>query len=513
MKKINHILLTFVVLVLVSSCAKFDEYNTNPHAPTSVTPEMLATQVLKDAYRFWNVNPTDFGTGNLWAKHTVLLETNPNPYQYYYSYYPYGGFGGLQKIPTLNDMAKFAEGAPTEPSFKGLALFMKATSAFFMVLEMGDIPYSEAGKAIEGITQPKYDKSADVFEAILNDLKEAEALFASGKNFGGDIMYNGDVVKWRRLCNAYQLRVLQAISKKITPAQKARFAEIVAAGNLLTEADNFQLVYSDNTNASHPFFNGENRRINTAVSKLVVDFLKSNQDRRLFYFAEPAPYKLTEGLTESDYNAYEGAPTELAADKLAIGRTDGKYSLVNKRYAIPRAGDPMLHFTYAEQCFILAEAAEEGWISGGSGTAQTYYENGVKAILKYYMALPSALAANLHGMAINQSYIDGYFTGEAAYKIGGTKADRLKQIITQRWLLDFFQGNALFSYKTFLRTGYPEFPLDPSTSLNPDDPNVYPKRWKYPTTELTTNPVNYLKAVEEQFGGYDGINKVPWWLQ
>ena len=49
--------------------------------------------------------------------------------------------------------------------------------------------------------------------------------------------------------------------------------------------------------------------------------------------------------------------------------------------------------------------------------------------------------------------------------------------------------------------------------MNPDDKNVYPKRWKYPTSELTTNLVNYQKAVDEQYGGYDGINEIPWWLK
>ncbi len=504
------IAIIWLIVFALSSCTDFNELNTDPNAPTSVTPDLLATQLMKDAYRFWNVNPTDFGSGNLWAKHTVLLETNPNPYQYYYSYYPYGSFGAMQKLTNLRLMEEAAIGNPTESSFKGLALFFKATGGFGMTIEMGDVPYSEAGKALDGITTPKYDKQADVLKQVLDDLKQAEANFAKGVKFGGDIMYNGDPVKWRRLCNAWQLKVLNTMSKKITAEQKARFAEIVAAGNLLTEADNFQLVYTDNTNASHPFFNGENRRINTAVSDLVVNYLKLTNDRRLFYFAEPAAEKISGGLKDNDYAAYVGAPTELSADQLALNRAAGKYSLVNKRYVALRAGDPMLYFTYSEQCFIIAEAIEEGWLPG---SAQTYYENGVKAILKYYMTLPSATAANLHGMAINQSYIDGYFTGEAAYKTGGSKADRIKQIITQRWLLEFFQGNGLFSYRTFLRTGYPEFPLNPATSLNPDDPKVYPKRWKYPPNELTTNADNYNKAVQEQFSGYDGINQTPWWLQ
>jgi hypothetical protein len=227
----------------------------------------------------------------------------------------------------------------------------------------------------------------------------------------------------------------------------------------------------------------------------------------LFYFAEPAQYLITTGKPEDDFTAYEGAPTELAADQLAINNQAGKYSLINKRYTLLRAGDPGLKFSYAEQCFIIAEAIEEGWVTGN---ARDYYENGVEAQLNYYMNLPSA-QTGVHNMKITQAYIDGYFTGAAAYATAGTKTDRLHQIWMQRWLLDFFTSN--LNYQNFLRTGYPVFPLDPATSMNPDDKTVYPKRWKYDTGELATNPVNYKKAVDEQFGGYDGINEVPWWLK
>jgi hypothetical protein len=509
MKGIKYSIIILLILMGSISCEHFDELNTNPNAPASVTPELLVTQFQKDAHRFWNPNPTDYATGNLWTKHVVKLETNPNPYQYYYSYSPYGGFGTLQRIPTFDKIVEFAKGNPTESSFRGLTLFYRAWGGFGMTIEMGDIPYSEAGKGAEGLTKPKYDKQVDVFKQVLDDLKKAEAYFATGIKFGGDFMYNGDPVKWRRLCNFAQLKILNALTKKITPEQKARFAEIVAAGNLLTEADAFQLVYTDDTNASHPFYNGENQRIITALSNLVVDYLKLTKDRRLFYFAEPAGSQIAAGLKENDFEAYVGAPTEISSEQLALNRTKNLYSLMNKRYVALRSGDPMLGPNYSDQCFIIAEAIEEGWLPG---SAKTYYENGVKAILKYYMTLPSAQSTYLHGMAITQSYIDSYFTGEAAYKVSGTKDDRIKQIITQRWLLEFFQAGG-YSYRTFLRTGYPAFPLNPATSLNPDDVKVYPKRWKYPTRELTSNTENYNKAVQEQFDGYDGINKVPWWLK
>lgn len=509
MKNLKYIFITIISSVIALSCSNFEDINTNPDSPTTVAPDMLATQVLKDTYRFWNPNPSDFTSGNLFNKHIAMLETNPNPYQYYYSFYPYGSFGAYSRLTDLKRMVEFAEGSLGESSYRGLAMYLKAAYAFDSTLDMGDVPYSEAGMAEEGITRPVYDKQADVFAQILNDLQEAEQYFADGSDFDGDIMFDGDPTKWRKLCNAMQLKVIQTMSKKVTSDQISRFAAIVSAGNLMeSNSDNLKLVFTTNPNATYPFWNGEDRRLYTGVSKLTVDALKNFNDRRLFYFAEPAQVQIDAGMTESDYDAYIGAPTSLSAELLALNNQSGAYSLANKRYPIYMDGDPMLYFTYSEQCFIIAEAIEEGWVSGN---AQTYYENGVKASLEYYKDLPNT-ADHVHGMAIDQAYIDGYFTGAAAYATSGTKTDRLQQILIQRWLIDFLQGNG-GNYPQFLRTGYPEYPLDPTTSLNPDDTSVYPKRWLYPISEQTANPENYQKAIDEQYGGFDGINQVPWYLQ
>jgi hypothetical protein len=126
MKGKIFIAITWLIVFALSSCTDFNELNTNPNAPSSVTPDLLATQLMKDAYRFWNVNPTDFGSGNLFAKHTVLLETNPNPYQYYYSYSPYGSFGAMQKLTNLKLMEEAAKGNPTESSFKGAGTLLQS---------------------------------------------------------------------------------------------------------------------------------------------------------------------------------------------------------------------------------------------------------------------------------------------------------------------------------------------------------------------------------------------------
>jgi hypothetical protein len=524
MKNIKYIFLTVFSLMVAGSCSKFEKLNTNPDTAPTVPSDMIATQVLKDTYRFFNPNATDWCNSNLWLHLTTRLDNSANIGGQYYNPYQYSGFGGFKKLTDLKKMVEFSKGLPTEPSYKGLALFLKAAWGFGSTIDLGDIPYSEAGMAAEGITQPIYDKQADVIVSILKDFQDAEAFFAAGANFSGDIMYGGDVTKWRKLCNTMQLKVIQTISKKATAAQKARFAAIVAANNLMTGyADDFKLAYYENPNANNPMYNGETNRIYSAGSKLLVDNLIALNDRRLFYFLEPALSQVAPlgSKLPSDFTAYVGAPSELDPAILATNRAANIYSLINIRYTISRIGDPWPKVTYSEQCFIIAEAIEEGWLTG---TAQTYYENGVKAQLAYYKSLPYYLttgapgfapvtgqAGVAHGMPIDQAYIDGYFTGEAAYKTTGTKLDREKQIWLQRWLIEFFQAGGNY-YPTFLRTGYPVFPLDPATSQNPEDKTKYPQRSKYDVGEQVTNPVNYKKAIDEQYGGFDGINKIPWYL-
>ena len=509
MKKVS---IAFVLLALMAvSCSHFEEMNQSPDKTNKAPSSWIATSVLRGAFRFHNPVPKEFYQGsNQTNKLVCRLATTENIVQYFYSYSPYGSFDSFLNLTDLALMAQYAEGTKQEDSYKGLQRFMKAWYGLRMTLAMGDIPYSEAGRAMEGITQPKYDAQEEVFRQIIEDFGRAAEFFSQGAAFEGDIMFSGDTEKWSRFSRAMQLKVIQTIGKKADATQKQLFASIVSGGKLLRDnGDNFKLVYTENTNATYPFYDGTTEREGIGISKLCADALKTLRDRRLFYFADPAPQQLAAGLSEGDFEAYTGAPTEMAPEQLAVNAAAGMYSYVNTRYTKFRNGDPMLVFTYSEQCFIIAEAIEEGWVSG---SAQSYYEAGVKAMLEYYKDLPAQNNAYLHGMAIDAAYIASYFTGEAAYKTSGSKTDRLHQIWTQRWLIDYFSGRDDY-YWQFLRTGWPAYPLDPATCMNPEDRNTWPKRWMYPTSEKTTNPENYQKAIDTQFGGYDSVNKLPWWLQ
>src|SRR5699024_7916589 len=100
-------------------------------------------------------------------------------------------------------------------SYKGLAKFSEAFMFYRLTMQVGDIPLQSAGEGADGNIRPPYDKQEAVFVTILDDLKEADTLFAKGKPFDGDpTPYEGDPKKWRRAVNAFTLRVLLSLAPK-----------------------------------------------------------------------------------------------------------------------------------------------------------------------------------------------------------------------------------------------------------------------------------------------------------
>lgn len=308
--------------------------------------------------------------------------------------------------------------------------------------------------------------------------------------------------------NATALKILMTLSKKENTSMlnvKSRFAEIVNAGYLMQPSTGF-LGVNYSTQNKHPL-SGTNDLFTsrTVMSSLLVDNLKLLNDRRMFYYAEPAAAQIIAGFTQDDPEAYTGVDVSIDYATMNAGHSAGIYSLLNKRYLQEEATEPRRLMTYAEQQLILAEARILGWIT--SGTAQEYYEQGVKAALGHFLAVNSNYA---HTMPINQAYIDGYFAGEAAFK--ADPADQLKQIWMQRYLLNFMQ-DAQYSYFEYRRTAYPEFPINPATSLNENNPDGLPMRWLYPSSETNYNRENLIEALNRQYEGYDEINKLMWLLK
>lgn len=498
---------TLFMVLMLSGCSKFDDLNTNPDTTTEVSSSMLGTNVILSILRFNGRDAQAFLSDNALVKYVGYANETQMASQY--NRIGNGSFGPMTILTNIDKMVEYSQGGIMENSYRGLGKFARAYMFYHLTMQMGDIPYSEANKGLEGNYKPSYDTQEEIFLGILEDLKEADQFFANGTNFAGDpTPYNGDPAKWRKATNAFALKVLMSLSKKEDVASlniQSRFAEIVNAGNLLEANTGFLGLKYSSINM-HPLAGTNNLFTSrTILSSLVVDNLKNLDDRRLFYYADPAGAKIGEGLNEADTAAYVGVDVSMDYNEMNVGHSANRYSLINSRYLKEVDSDPRILVSYAEQQLILAEAVIRGWISTGS--VQEYYESGVKSALAHLKATNASYA---HGMPITDEYINNYFTGEAALK--ESAEEQLQQIWMQRYLLNFLQ-DPMTTYFEYRRTGFPEFPINPATSLNENNKNAVPMRWLYPSTETNYNRENLIEALNRQFDGYDEINKIMWVLK
>ncbi len=508
MKRINKYFgILGVLLFLFSGCDNFDDINTNPDTTTEASASLLATEVILDILKFGGRDAKAMISDNALPKYVGYAQEGEMATQY--NLLGSTGFGVYTVLPNCDKMVGYAQRGDNEDAYRGLAKFVSAFMLYELTMQVGDIPYSESNKGAESLYKPKYDPQEDVFKGVLDELKEADQFFARGKTFAGDPSpFNGDPVKWRQATNSFALKVLMTLSSKEGNSSlniKSRFAEIAAAGNIFDKSSDFLgLVYSSLNR--HPIYSTNDLFTkNTLVSSLVVDNLKNLNDRRLYYFAEPAPAEITAGRDATEQEAYVGPDISMDYTLMTADHSQGKYSIINYRYLKEEASEPRRLLTYAEQQLILAEARLLGWIT--TGDAETYYQQGVKSALAAVMATKPEYA---HGMEMDQDYIDGYFTGEAEFK--ATVDEQLKQIWMQRYLLNFMQY-PITSYFDYRRNTYPEFPINPASSMNENKKDAIPMRWLYPSSETNTNRDNLIEALNRQYEGYDEINKLMWLLK
>src|SRR5687768_9221102 len=105
---------------------------------------------------------------------------------------------------------------------QGVALVMKAYTFGLITDLWGDAPYSQALKAEEGpqFFKPVFDPQRDIYLGILADLETANTLLSktAGEyeniDASQDVLYEGDVSKWRKFANSLALRYYMRLSLK-----------------------------------------------------------------------------------------------------------------------------------------------------------------------------------------------------------------------------------------------------------------------------------------------------------
>ncbi|WP_312286488.1 SusD/RagB family nutrient-binding outer membrane lipoprotein [Chryseobacterium gleum] len=479
------------LLTLASCESNLDTINENPNDQASIDPKFLLTFVEKYTFQ---VNGD-----NMYASRMMIGTDGENSYQYMkwndasFEVYTKG-------LLNTGKMMQEAEKRGNK-NYLAIGKFLRAYHFFNISLKVGSAPYSEAAKGESGITQPKYDTQEAIMAGILSELKEANDLINTSDKIEGDIVYNGDALKWKKLINSFRLKILITLSKKTTVGSyniASEFASIAGSQSLMTSiSDNGELKFADAADSRYTMFNNSGYGSSLYMADYFINMFKDRHDPRLFTFAAQTTGAKEAGKAITDYTAYNGGnPTSPYSDNAAL-ITAKNISKVNDRFYKDPTNEPASVLSYSELEFILAEAAARGWISG---SAKTHYDNAIKASFSFYQTYVKNQGQYFSGFDVNQ-YLT---TPLVVYNDADPLQTKLEKIMTQKYMTMFHQAQWT-SYYDYLRTGYPNYPLKSGVAA--------PFRFRYPQSEYNYNSSNLKAALASQYGGNDNINSKPWWLQ
>lgn len=470
MKRIHKSLLCLLMGgLLLSGCKKFDgSMNVDPNRPSQAS----GTQLIANAQR-WLPDMSSSPFGVHYPQH-LSNTTFPDNSRYVTINHNFSGWytGPLMDLETvLNSPLNLAEGPIVNQ--KAVAKILKAYFYWFLTDRWGDIPFTEALKGRDNFS-PKYDKQQDIYNALFKLLDEANASITTGSltAIKNDIMYNGDMTKWKKFANTVRMLMALRLSK-VDPAKgAAEFNTALNNGIMTANTDNFTYQHlSDAPNENFWFSQmGRLGRLWYAVSRPMVDTLQSSSDPRLPVFADKNSAGNYVGL------AYGQTSTVTPATVSLLGT------------ALRSASSPVYLVTYAQALFARAEAAKLGWIGGGDATAKTNYEAAIQASIAQWTGSTTSVAAFL-----------------AQPKIVYNPATAIQQISTQRWVHLFLHGYE--AWAEWRRTGFPNLIAAPGANGN-----QIPRREAYPTFEASNNAANYGSAIKSfPYGGADDLNARVWW--
>ncbi|MEO8774556.1 MAG: SusD/RagB family nutrient-binding outer membrane lipoprotein [Gelidibacter sp.] len=499
--KYKHIIAVLALFVAFSSCTEnFDELIKDPVA-LSANPDGQLTFVQMsmsgDRYTQWRYNliysggfvQHYSGSWNVTTYGSIIAKNDDYAHALWTRSYSI-------EMKNLVDIIYQTEGKPEQANINAMAKITRVMVGQRLTDLYGDIPYSEAGGGFsQGVVTPVYDKQQEIYASFFVDLEESfNQLNANGGTVTGDLFYNGDISKWKKLANTMRLRLGMRLSE-IAPAEAEKQVKAAYANGVFeSNADNTVMKHGDNG------FNGDIRDFrgnglaqaftandnNDRYTKLLIDFLQDHGDPRLPMIAKPKKTGSAGGAILPGEDLYAGVP----AGKYGYEAAGGANAMSEIQPYLKENDTPFLHVSYSETQLLLAEAAFRTWING---SASDFYKKGVEAGIEQF---------DIYGApAASQGAINAYLSANPL-----VAGNEMEQISTQLWVTYLFRSNE--AYSNWRRTGYPV--LAPITANASETGGVVPTRFYYPNDELQKNEVNYLDALSRMGGSNDWLNKV-WW--
>ena len=487
--KLFPFLATLLFVTLLVSCEKdFGDINVNPNAPTVTNPDFIFTEALitgaqMDANR-------DFG---IWAGLTASDEGLERVDNYYLpSELAINTWADCYSIvANLNEIVKMVENDPYYINKLAVTRIWRAYVFGRLTDLYGDIPFSEAakGNTEQFIIAPAYDTQKSIYISLLVELKAAVSQIDKSTNLGNfksaDIVYGGDLTKWEKFGNSLRLRMALRISNVEPELAREIVTEIIAQNQLMSaNSDGFHFKFNkDFKAATYYFYSAGLARI--LPSKFLVDMMLQTSDPRLPVYAQH-PGKGTA------VTSYRGMPSELTVDERIAGDYNFKKASHVGSYFLR---EDVVGFTmsYAEVCFMKAEAALKGW-GESTSEAETFYKQGVTASMSFFKTFTPTNTLQVDPFnEITQVQINDYLSGPGKFE--GADEQKFEKIITQQWIT-LYQEGGYEAYALVRRTHYPKLKNYYGNYVDLD--NGLLQRMPYPIEEYSLNGDNAAKADAQQ---------------
>lgn len=516
MQTISGMLVLSILIAVPFSCKKMENLNVDEKA-LPYGPYVPAALLQSMEYNIIKINPE-------W-QYQLQQSLNADCFsQYMCAPTPFGGNqnnityafnGGWNSFITsvfydniMNpwlDVKAATQAKNVDEDLYSISLIIKVLAASRVTDVFGPIPYIDHGKG----TNVKWDSQQSLYNEFFNELKTAIDKLTSIENStpNADAKWaafdksnlGGDYRKWVQVANTLRLRLAIRISKADAGKAKSEAEAAVNHSFGLLETMPFLMLSS----FSHPIATISGGWNDILLGAPMESLLGGYNDPRLAKYALPATDPVVAG--------------QLKGIRQGITITD-KSTYVGFSQLNIKASDPVQLISQSESYFLRAEGALYGW--NMNGAAQTFYENGVAASFTERGLTGSA--AYLSNAVNNQAnaYVDPHnaannvalgnpILSTISKQWGGTPAEQLEKIITQKWIALFPDG--MEAWSEHRRTGYPKlWPVIVNFSSGTIPAGEFVKRLPYPATLTSTAPQQYANALNS-LGGADNGNTKLWW--
>jgi len=492
MKMNRYIIAILAAELFIFGCKKsYLNVNNNPNSLTGSTPDYVFTSGVNRIAATLSPNET----GEYWSGHWTQSSTyiyDPARFSYNFNNTNFNFWDNWYDV--LEDFQYAIDNADARgmPQFKGPSKIMKAYVFQQVVDCYGNAPYSDAFKGSGSIT-PKFDDQKAIYDSLMvlldGAITDLRANAFTGTSSGSDIVFKGNTTNWIRFANSLKLRVLMRQSRVAS-----RQAYVVAEINKAAATPEGFLTAGTDVKCN-PGFTQSSGQTNPLYANW--GYSAAGAVLALARFPRPTTFLFSQMIAiddtfrlkriayakggENPNNSGVSTQPEILANYVGVpfGATSG-YLAQNTSYIGPcfitKAGyaKDVYLMLGAESFFNLAEAKVALPGVTLSGTAKTYYEQGVKESFRVTGTTSDPATTIL----VNGKQLSDW-------SVALTTTQQLQTIWLQKWLaLTDFSG--LEAWSDFRRTNYPNLPASAGAPVG----QALPVRLFYPNTEEATNGAN-----------------------